>query len=35
LEAAKNLDEGQNVVTIIVERREKYAAEYPMEHYIV
>ena len=35
LEAAKKLDEGQNVVTIIVERREKYAGEYPMEHYIV
>jgi len=35
VELAKKLDEGQNVLTIIVERREKYAGEHPFEHYVV
>jgi cysteine synthase A len=35
LELAKKLNAGDNVVTIIVDRREKYAGEHPFEHYIV
>jgi cysteine synthase A len=35
VELARTLDEGKNVLTIIVERREKYAGEYPSEHYVV
>jgi len=35
LEFAKKLDADQNVLTIIVERREKYAGEHPVEHYVV
>jgi cysteine synthase A len=35
VELARKLDEGQNVVSVIVERREKYAGEHPLEHYVV
>ena len=35
VELARKLDEGQNVVSVIVERREKYAGEHPFEHYVV
>ena len=35
LELAKKLDEGQNVLTVIVDRREKYAGEHPFEHYVI
>lgn len=35
LELAKKLKEGQSVVTVIVDRREKYAGEHPFEHYVV
>lgn len=35
IELAKKLDKGQNVVTVIVDRRDRYLGEYPHEHYVV
>lgn len=35
IELAKTLGEGQNVVTVAVDRRDKYVGEYPLEHYVV
>lgn len=35
IELAKKLDEGQNVVTVLVDRRDRYLGEHPLEHYVV
>ena len=35
IEIAKKLGKGQKVLSVIVERREKYAGEHPNEHYVV
>ena len=35
VELAKKLDKGQKVLSVIVDRREKYAGEHPSEHYVV
>lgn len=35
LKVAKKLDRGQNVVTVIVDRRDRYLGEYPRETYVV
>ncbi|NLB44674.1 MAG: pyridoxal-phosphate dependent enzyme, partial [Clostridiaceae bacterium] len=32
---AKRLDQGKNVVTVIVDRRDRYLGEYPNDVYIV
>lgn len=35
IELAKKLKKGQNVVTVLVDRRDRYLSEYPNEHYVV
>ena len=35
LEIAKRLGKGANVVTVLVDRRERYFPEYPREHYVI
>ncbi|TFG08535.1 cysteine synthase family protein [Candidatus Thorarchaeota archaeon] len=35
LKVAETLDEGQNVVTVIVDRRDRYMDEYPNDKYVV
>jgi cysteine synthase A len=35
IEMAKRLGPGSKIVTVIVDRRDRYAAEYPNEHYVV
>ena len=32
---AKTMDKGTKIVTVIVDRRDRYFAEYPNEHYVV
>jgi cysteine synthase A len=32
---AKKMKKGANVVTVLVDRRDRYFSEYPKEHYIV
>ena len=35
IELAKTMPKGSKIVTVIVDRRERYFAEYPNEHYVV
>ena len=35
IEMAKTMDPGSKIVTVIVDRRDRYFAEYPSEHYVV
>lgn len=35
LNIAKRLGKGANVVTVLVDRRERYFPEYPREHYVI
>ena len=35
IEVAKTMEEGSKIVTVIVDRRDRYFAEYPNEHYVV
>ena len=35
LKIAKRLDKGANVVTVLVDRRERYFPEHPLEHYVI
>lgn len=35
IEMAKKMGAGSNIVTVLVDRRDRYFAEYPHEHYIV
>ena len=35
IEMAKTMEKGSKIVTVIVDRRDRYFAEYPNEHYVV
>jgi len=35
IEMAKTMEKGSRIVTAIVDRRDRYFAEYPNEHYVV
>ena len=35
VEMAKNMKSGSKIVTVLVDRRDRYFAEYPNEHYVV
>jgi cysteine synthase len=35
IELAKKMEKGSNIVTVLVDRRDRYFAEYPNEHYVV
>jgi len=35
IETAKKMEKGSRVVTVVVDRRDRYFAEYPNEHYVV
>ena len=35
IQMAKSMDKGSKIVTVIVDRRDRYFAEYPNEHYVV
>ncbi len=35
IEMAKTMEKGSRIVTVIVDRRDRYFAEYPNEHYVV
>ena len=35
LQLAKNMKKGSRIVTVLVDRRDRYFAEYPNEHYVV
>jgi cysteine synthase len=35
IEMAKSMEKGSKIVTVIVDRRDRYFAEYPNEHYVV
>lgn len=35
IEMAKTMEKGSRIVTVVVGRRDRYAAEYPNEHYVV
>ena len=35
IEVAKTMKKGSKIVTVIVDRRDRYFAEYPNEHYVV
>ena len=35
IQMAKQMEPGSNIVTVLVDRRDRYFAEYPHEHYIV
>ena len=35
LQMAKRMEKGSRIVTVLVDRRDRYFAEYPNEHYIV
>jgi cysteine synthase A len=35
LKIAKKLGRGANVVTVLVDRRDRYFPEYPREHYVI
>ena len=35
IEMAKSMEKGSRIVTVIVDRRDRYFAEYPNEHYVV
>jgi cysteine synthase A len=35
VEIAKGMEKGSKIVTVLVDRRDRYFAEYPYEHYVV
>jgi cysteine synthase A len=35
IQLAKKMKKGDNVVTILVDRRDRYFPEYPKEHYVI
>ena len=35
IEMAKTMEKGSRIVTVVVDRRDRYSAEYPNEHYVV
>jgi len=35
IEMAKSMKKGSKIVTVVVDRRDRYFAEYPNEHYVV
>ena len=35
IEMAKKMEPGSRIVTVLVDRRDRYFAEYPREHYVV
>jgi len=35
IQLAKRMNEGDNVVTVLVDRRDRYFPEYPKEHYVI
>ena len=35
IEMAKTMKKGSKIVTVVVDRRDRYFAEYPHEHYVV
>ncbi len=35
IQMAKTMEPGAKIVTVIVDRRDRYFAEYPNEHYVV
>ena len=35
IEMAKTMKKGSRIVTVVVNRRDRYFAEYPNEHYVV
>ena len=35
IELAKTMTKGSKIVTVLVDRRDRYFAEYPNEHYVV
>ena len=35
IEMARTMEKGSRIVTVVVDRRDRYAAEYPNEHYVV
>ena len=35
IEMAKKMKKGSRIVTVLVDRRDRYFAEYPDEHYVV
>jgi cysteine synthase len=35
IEMAKTMKKGSKIVTVVVDRRDRYFAEYPNEHYVV
>ena len=35
VQLAKTMPRGSNIVTVLVDRRDRYFAEYPNEHYVV
>ena len=35
VELARTMDSGSRIVTVLVDRRDRYFAEYPHEHYVV
>jgi len=35
IEMAESMDKGSKIVTVNVDRRDRYSAEYPNEHYVV
>jgi len=35
IEVAKTMEKGSKIVTVVVDRRDRYFAEYPNEHYVV
>jgi cysteine synthase len=35
LQLAKQMKKGSRIVTVLVDRRDRYFAEYPHEHYVV
>jgi len=35
IQMARTMDKGSKIVTVVVDRRDRYFAEYPNEHYVV
>ena len=35
IQMAQSMEKGSKIVTVIVDRRDRYFAEYPNEHYVV
>jgi cysteine synthase len=35
VELAKKMKSGSRIITVLVDRRDRYFAEYPHEHYVV